>query len=317
VAVDQRDRAAARFAEMGLEVEFSGHVEECDEFSSSSIGSRVADLHDAFADSSIRGIFTILGGYNANQLLPYLDWELIATNPKNFCGYSDITALSCAIHARTGLVTYSGPHFSTFGMRDHFEQTFDWFTQMLMIDPANRDVASPVELRAAATWSDDAWYRDQDQRTIRPNEGYWVLQPGQAGGSLVGGNLCTFNLLHGTPYMPDIDGRVMFIEDDLESSPETFDRDLTSLTQQPGFGDVQSLLIGRFQTATAMTRPMLEAIVRSKRELRSMPIIANMDFGHTDPIATIPVGGMAHVIADEADPHVVIRPGYGVGEART
>jgi muramoyltetrapeptide carboxypeptidase LdcA involved in peptidoglycan recycling len=58
-----------------------------------------------------------LGGYNSNQLLDYLDCDLIGANPRTFCGFSDITALATATHARTGLVTYSGPHFTTFGMK--------------------------------------------------------------------------------------------------------------------------------------------------------------------------------------------------------
>lgn len=83
----------------------------------------MADLPEAFADDSVAAILTVIGGYNASELLPRLDWNLIAAHPKVFCGYSHITALWNAILARTGLVTYSGPHWSTFGMREHFEAT--------------------------------------------------------------------------------------------------------------------------------------------------------------------------------------------------
>jgi hypothetical protein len=64
--------------------------------------------------------------------------------------------------------------------------------------------------------------------------GFWVMGEGLADGHLVGGNLCTLNLLHGTEFMPDLAGAILFVEDDFESMPHTFDRDLTSLTQQPG-----------------------------------------------------------------------------------
>jgi muramoyltetrapeptide carboxypeptidase LdcA involved in peptidoglycan recycling len=73
-------------------------------------------------------LMTVIGGYNSNELLPSLDWELIRANPKIFCGYSDITALQGAILARAGLVTYCGPHWSSFGMARHFGQTLRWFT---------------------------------------------------------------------------------------------------------------------------------------------------------------------------------------------
>jgi muramoyltetrapeptide carboxypeptidase len=112
---------------MGLELTYGDHVDERDVFDSSSIESRVVDLHAAFAESDVAAILTVIGGFNSNELLPHLDWDLIAANPKIFCGYSDITALQNAMVARTGLVTYSGPHWSTFGMRDYFDQTLEWF----------------------------------------------------------------------------------------------------------------------------------------------------------------------------------------------
>ncbi len=108
---------------MGLRLSFGEHVDEDDEFRSGSIASRVADLHAAFADPEVAAILTAIGGFNSNELLPHLNWELIAANPTVLCGYSDITALSNAIFARTGLVGYSGPHWSSFGMREHVEPT--------------------------------------------------------------------------------------------------------------------------------------------------------------------------------------------------
>ncbi|MCJ7436116.1 MAG: LD-carboxypeptidase [Anaerolineales bacterium] len=87
-----------------------------DAFDSSPITSRVADIHAAFADPKVKGILTAIGGYNSNQLLRYLDYDLIRANPQILCVFSDITALGTAIYARTGMISYSGPHFSTFGM---------------------------------------------------------------------------------------------------------------------------------------------------------------------------------------------------------
>jgi len=282
--------ANRRFAEMGLTLSFGEHVEECDEFWSTSIEHRVADLHAAFADPDVDAIMTVIGGYNSNQLLPYLDWDLIAANPKILCGYSDITALSGAIYAKTGLVTFSGPHWSTFGMEQHLEQTLAWFRATLFDGGVKH-------LEPAATWSDDAWYQDQVNRTIEDNSGRWILQPGSGTGRLIGGNLCTLNLLQGTEYMPELAGAVVFVEDDFESDVYAFNRDLTSLTQQPGFDQVNGLLIGRFQRSNEMTQETLGAIVGSKQELAGMPVVANMDFGHTNPLMTLPVGGQAVIDA--------------------
>ncbi|MGI9646719.1 MAG: S66 family peptidase [Ilumatobacteraceae bacterium] len=290
ISPENRAIANARFAEMGVRLSFGRHVEECDRFHSSSTTSRVEDLHEAFTDDGVAAVLTVIGGQNCNQLLPFIDWDLIAAHPKIFCGFSDITILGCAIHARTGLVTFSGPHYSTFAMRQHIGQTRDWFRAMLFSD-------RPVAVEPATTWSDDEWFASQDDRTIRPNHGHWVLVEGEAEGRLIGGNLCTLNLLQGTAWMPDLCGAVVFVEDDYLSYPETFDRDLTSLTQQPGFEDVRGLLIGRFQTASEMTQEDLVAIIAANRRLDGMPIVANVDFGHTDPLLTIPIGGRAVVRA--------------------
>lgn len=277
-----------RLNALGLRLSFGEHVDERDSFDSSSIESRVADLHAAFADPEVKGILTAIGGFNSNELLPHIDWDLIAANPKVLCGYSDITALQNAIVAHTGLVTYSGPHWSTFGMRDHFEQTQRWFVERLMSDHSQ-------ELAPSDTWTDDTWFIDQENRNLLPGEGWWALRPGTASGRVIGGNLCTLNLLQGTPHMPSLDGALLFVEDDYESHPATFARDLTSLLQLPDAKGIEGLVIGRFQQASHMTRDLLEHIVGNQPVLDGLPVLANADFGHTQPQFTFPVGGLAEL----------------------
>jgi muramoyltetrapeptide carboxypeptidase len=300
--LDSATRAIAdtRLQGLGLRVTFGRHVEESDAFTSSSVQARIDDLHEAFADRHVAAILTVIGGDNSNQLLSYIDWELIRTHPKIFCGYSDITALQNAIWAKTGLVTYSGPHYSTFGQKLHMEYTVDYFVRCLMSD-------APFVIQPGAQWSDDAWYQDQDNRTLVPNDGYLVLNEGSAEGTIIGGNLCTLNLLQGTEYAPRIADAIVFVEDDAESHPGTFDRDLQSLLHQPGFERVRGLVIGRFQKASGMTPDLLRRIVRSKRELRAIPVIAGVDFGHTDPKIAFPIGGTGRLIADD-------RPGLEIVE---
>lgn len=283
-----------RFADIGLTLTYGRHVDERDDFDSSSVTSRIEDLHDAFADPGVAAILTVIGGFNSNELLPHLDWELIGANPKILCGYSDITALQNAILAKTGLVTYSGPHWSSFGMRDHFEQTQQWFLDALF-------GTAPVELQPAPTWTDDLWFVDQDHREPLPGEGWWPLQAGSAEGRIVGGNLCTLNLLQGTRFMPSLDGALVALEDDLTSNPVTFARNLTSLLQLPGASDIRGLVIGRFQRESRMTRRLLEQIVANQPVLSGLPVLANADFGHTYPLASIPIGGMAALtVADNS-----------------
>jgi len=275
-----------RFADLGLRVTFGDHVDEDDAFRSSPIASRVADLHAAFADPDVAGILTVIGGFNSNELLPYLDWELIAEHPKIICGYSDITALQNAILARTGMITYSGPHWSSFGMRDHFEPTGRWFRTALMDD-------GPIELEPSAEWTDDLWFADQDHREVVTNAGWTALREGTATGRIVGGNLCTLNLLQGTPSMPSLDGALLFLEDDYLTNPVEFARNLTSLLQLPDAPGVTGLVIGRFQRASAVTTELLDEIVSRQPALVGKPVLAGVDFGHTSPLITFPVGGRA------------------------
>ena len=123
--------AQKRFQDLGLELVFGKNSYEVDDFDSSSIESRVEDLHQAFLDTRIKGIFTSYGGYNSNQLLRYIDWEIIKNNPKIFVGYSDITALENAIFAKTGLITYSGPLYSNFAQKLYFDYTLDYLEKAL------------------------------------------------------------------------------------------------------------------------------------------------------------------------------------------
>jgi len=281
---ESREIAKNRFDELGLTLTFSKHIEEIDNFASSSIKSRIEDLHTAFLDPNVKAIFTVIGGFNSNQLLRYIDWNIIKKNPKIFCGYSDITAMSNAFFAKTGLITYSGPHYSTFGQKLYLDYTLEYFRKCLMED-------NPFKIVASSKWSDDEWYINQDDRKLIDNKGYFVIQEGNTKGTAIGGNLCTFNLLQGTEYFPKVEDAILFIEDDYTSEPHTFDRDLQSLIYQPEFKNVRGIVVGRFQTKSNMTNNLLTQIIETKKELKNLPIVANVDFGHTDPKITIPIGG--------------------------
>lgn len=284
-----KEKAIQRFNELSLNLSFAEHVNEINDFSSSSIQSRVCDLHEAFSDKSIQLVITVIGGFNSNQLLRYLDYELIKANPKILCGYSDITALANAVYAKTGLVTYSGPHFFSFGDKLGFDFTLEYFKKCLFEE-------KPFEIKPSPKWSDDKWANDQINRNFTKNDGFWIINEGEAEGKIIGGNQCTLNLLHGTEYMPDIQESILFIEDDYEAHVATIDRDLQSTIHQPGFEKVRAVVFGRFQPATKMTREFLTKIVKSKKELNPLPVIGNVDFGHTTPIITFPIGGTAKLL---------------------
>ncbi len=106
--------------------------------------------------------------------------------------------------------------------------------------------------------------------------------------------------------MPVLNDAILFLEDDEESQPPTFDRDLQSLLHQPGFEGVKGIVIGRFQKNSKMSNEQLAKIIETKRELAHIPVVVDADFGHTSPMFTFPIGGMATLHADEENVKLTI-----------
>ncbi|MBR5154845.1 MAG: LD-carboxypeptidase [Alphaproteobacteria bacterium] len=292
IGQDVREIATQRLNSLGLEVVYAPNTtdENWDYMGSTSVEKRTEDIHTAFKDKSVKAIFTVIGGFNSNQMLKYLDYDLIKQNPKIFCGFSDITAIANAIRAKTGLTTYYGPHFSTLGMKLGCDYTFEHMIKMLIED--GNDNVTPAEI-----WSDDLWFLDQDKRDFEANEGYWVINDGNAEGRVEGGNLCTYNLLLGTSFRHKFtEDTILFIEDDTtQNALAEFERDLQALIHQEDFKYVKGIVIGRFLKDAKISKEGLEFIIHSKEELKDIPVIANVDFGHTSPILTIPLGGYATI----------------------
>lgn len=276
VRPDIHHHAATFWEKEGFQLTFSKNSRETDKFHSSSIVSRVEDLHEAFLDPNVKMVITCLGGFNANQLLRHLDYDLITRNPKILCGFSDITALLNAIYAKTGLVTYHGPHYSTFGFDRETEYTKKAFFDCLMAD-------TPISV----TPSQEATYH--------------TIQEGTCEGTIIGGNLCTLNLLQGTPYMPDTRNKVLFLEDDNIMGPYfryEFDRNLESLLQTEGADQIKGIVFGRFDDSCEMNAEAITDIIRDKVPPH-IPVIFGADFGHMFPMITFPIGGTVRIIADK------------------
>lgn len=294
VSESNRLLARERLEKLGLKITFGKNVLETGLFGSASIAARIEDLHEAFADPHVKGILTVLGGYNSNQLLASIDYELIRNNPKIFCGYSDITALQNAFLACSGLITYSGPHYSSFAMQEGFEYIVEGFKQSVFCQNEEEYVLHPSKF-----WSSDSlWFLDQDKRCFEKNPGPKVIYEGEAKGIIVGGNLGTFNLLKGTSYFPSLENTILFVEDTESGGRDVeFERQLQSLIDFPDFGGVQALVIGRFEKTADIDAKRLETIIKSKPALKKLPVVYDLDFGHTTPFFTFPIGGQAQLRA--------------------
>ena len=294
-----KQEAVKKLEDFGFKLSFGKHVDEKDEFNSSSVASRVEDIHDAFSDKAVDGILTVIGGYNSNQLLSYLDYDLISKNPKILCGFSDITAIGNAITAKSNFITYTGPHFSSWAIKHGFEYSIEYFMKCCMSD-------EPYELVASDVWSDDPWFIDQEKRDFIKSEGYWVMNAGTAKGQTIGSHGRCLSALQGTQYWPGFKDSILLMEEDTETSPALFDRILQSFIHLPDFGGVKGILIGRFQKDSKMTSELLAKIIKTKPELNNVPVIANVNFGHTLPLATLPIGGEIEISTTAENPKIVV-----------
>ena len=278
---------------LGFRVSFSEHYLESDMLSSSSIKSRVADLHAAFADDSVDAILATIGGFNSNELLPYIDYDLIAKHPKIICGYSDSTAFLNAIFAKTGNLTYMGPSYSSFKMKEGQDyQIKAWLNAM---------TKSAYDLVPSQECSSDPWYDPTQPRHFMPTE-WKIYNAGKASVTIIGENLSTFGLLRGTPYAPQINDYILFLEEAEEDDYHDFDRNLAAILQ--AYPNPKAVLIGRFPKECQMTPEILTYILDKHPLLKSIPVMYDLDFAHTQPLFTIIIGAQASIDTDTLSIHI-------------
>lgn len=293
--VDQKfiDLAQNKLLEMGFKVTFSENFYAHDHLNTSDPVLRAQDLMKAFCDPNVKAIIPIRGGFPAVDILDLLDFEIIKKNPKIFCGYSDITVLAAAINSKTGLVTYSGPNFGSFAMQKGLEYTVDYFLKILT---QNQN----FQIQPSEFWSEDLWKKDQENRKFIKNIGPKIFKEGSAVGEIVGGNMCTLQLLQGTDMYPDLENKIIFFEEDGEFEHMfnwLLDRNLASFLLQKNAHKIKGFVFGRLQTSAKCYEDDLKYIFEKKFKNLDIPVVYNMDFGHSFPIFTFPIGGKCKLVA--------------------
>jgi muramoyltetrapeptide carboxypeptidase len=289
------DIGVRRLGSKGLKVQVAKHAMNARGHSSGTIHERAGDIMDAFRDPEVDLVMSAIGGFNSNQLLPHLDYRLIRESRKPFIGYSDVTALNNAILARSGLVNFYGPAFVTFCQSEMSTYTERSFDQVLL------EGASNLPVEASGDWAEDRWFLKDPlgPREWKRNPGWEALREGHAKGRAVGGNLSTLMLLAGTDYWPDMNGAILFLEDDEASTPEVFDRDITHLKQMGVFDKVYGVVIGRSPTEAGFVKnDSLAMIIDDLLEDNDIPVIAGADIGHTEPMFTVPLGTRCELSTD-------------------
>jgi muramoyltetrapeptide carboxypeptidase len=283
--------------ELGYKVKTAAHALNYEGYLSDSAENRVQDIHDMFLDPEIKAIIATIGGDHSCHLLPLLDFDLIASHPKIFMGYSDITVLNIAIWTMTGLTTFNGPAVMT----DFAENPqMLAYTQRYM----HKAIASPDpigRINHSPWWTEETpdWGTMEDltrPRMMLPTPGWTWLKPGIGSGKLIGGCIESLNHLRGTRYWPDWEGAILFIETSEDKPlPSTMDGLLMDYENMGVFDQIQGLLVGRPMRYSDVQKEALRSILLERTKRYKFPIITDMDFGHTAPQFTLPIGCMAQI----------------------
>jgi muramoyltetrapeptide carboxypeptidase len=264
------DRALANAKSLGWEPVVGQHVREREGYLAGSDEERLADLNAALRDDAIDAIWCLRGGYGAMRLLPDIDYDALNRHPKAIIGYSDITAVHCALLARCNLASVHGP--TARGKLTPFAER---------------------SLRAAVAGTDPCGVADNAR----------TLVPGRARGTLIGGNLALLCALHGTPYQPPYDGAILVLEDVNEASYR-IERMLLQLRLSGDLQRCAGLVFGSFTNTGESDKGVggsrsVTAVIEEAARAAGVPCITGAPVGHIDDQWSLPIGAQAELDADE------------------
>ena len=285
---------------MGFRVKIEKNALKRRGWVSGTVEERVEDLHSAFSNPEVKCVMCSIGGDHSNQLLKYLDFELIRKNPKIFIGYSDISVLHYAFYSKSHLRTFYGPCLiSEFGeYPDIFGYTKKSFVETLM-------KGSFGEIKASEEWTDDFldWFNEENytkKRSTNPSKGYEWWKKGKAEGKILGGCVPSINHTIGTEYWID-PKKALFFMDIPEGGPGkpmdtgALDSFLSDLDNANVFESISGLIIGRPYRFSEELDSELKEIVLKYTKPYNYPILYNANIGHCSPNITLPFGVSAEV----------------------
>lgn len=262
------DKAVRALKQMGFSVKLGAHLFSRTEGYAGSPEERAADLNEMVLDPEVRMIF-FDGGEVSNEILPFIDYEAAARNPKILCSYSDGTSVLNAISARSGLETFYGQSPGTISRGTPYN--LERFTEMLV----------------------------EGKAVYRKNSGWKVIRGGEARGELVGGYLLNFALLmEGKFFKVDPKKRyLLFLEDHIcFNQPPAVSRYLSHIGQSGLMDRVDGLIFGHYDEKP---QPEIAKILRRFGERHGIPVAWCDDFGHGENQAILPIGAKAYLDADE------------------
>lgn len=269
VAPERLDMAIANLNGLGLRVREGKYLRSAHGYLAGTDAQRAADLHDAFADPEVRGVWCARGGYGCTRLLDILDYGLIKRNPKPFVGFSDVTALHAAITGRCAMATFHAQVAAA-----------PW------VEPVRECLRGALFAGGPMPF------------TLRADGAFFPLNPAQeARGVLAGGNLALMAAMTGTPHGPSYRDKIVFIED-VGERPYRIDRMLTQLLQGSDLRRAAAIVLGRFTEceprAGEFSFSLAECLADRLGNL-GIPVVGYFPFGHVAENFPLPCGQMARL----------------------
>lgn len=271
---------------------------------------RAEDINAAFADPEIRAIIASIGGDDSVRILPYLDEDVIRRNPKILMGYSDTTTLTSYLNHHLGLVTYNGPSvMAGFAQLRHLPPAFTDHIRHLLMNPAKTYTYTPYGLYTDryVDWNTPGYNGEIKPLQPETSGWQWLQGEGVTQGRLFGGCIEVLEFMKETRFWPAPDfwqDRILFLETSEEKpSVQQVTYMLRNYGMQGVFDQISALLIGRARDYTTEEKQALYkqvvSVVAGEFGRSDLPIVANMDFGHTDPQFILPLGINAEVNCEQ------------------
>lgn len=292
--------------EFGLEVVAMPNSLKGSEFIYNNPKARAEDFMQAFSDPTIKGIFSNIGGDESIRMLPYIDFDIIKSNPKVFIGFSDTTTphLMCLY---AGLSSFYGTSVicefaENVAMHENTKRAID---KALFSTDIIGKIAPACEYTSDyPNWSDPD-YSKTNNRDFQPNTGFELLQgSGKVQGQLIGGCIEVLEMCKETeifPTPPMWRDSIMFIETSEEKPDPTYFKYWMRNYGSIGVLErIKGIVVGKPHSNMYYDeyKNVLLQVMR-EFDLSDLPILYNLPFGHTCPSCVLPYGAMAEIDCDD------------------
>lgn len=269
------DQGVAYLEALGYKVCLAPNVKENDYYFPGSAEVRARELENFFVNPDIDVIMALRGGFGAIHILNLLDYQLIKENPKIFIGFSDLTVLLNTLYTCAHLITFQGPMLtSNFAKKDH----------SLITDHSLFSMISGESDLITDTFN-----------VLVNNSSQQIVE-----GTLVGGNLISFNSLLGTVYEPDFTDKILFFED-IDEKTYAIDRALSQLLLTGKLNKVKAIIFGDFSDCERRNEweQELYPLIKDRLQGLGIPVVSRVQSGHCSPMLTIPIGAEVKLDLDK------------------